>query len=67
MAINLSYDMATWLKVNQSHRPLQIYVWQNGVTAVPFKCLCAQHRALTDLKKTNLLVPEGTAITGTKS
>ena len=56
--------MATWLKFNQSYRPLQIYTRQNGVTAVPFKRLCAQHRTLTDLKNQTLL--EDTAITQTK-
>ena len=49
MAFNLRYDMAMWLKLNQSYRPLQIYTWQNGTTAVPFKHSCAQQRALADL------------------
>ena len=55
MAINLSYDMTMWLKLNQNYRPSQIYAWQNGATAVLFKCSCAQHTALTDLQKQTYL------------
>ena len=61
------YDMVMCLKLNQNYRPLQIYAQQNGVTAVPFKCSCAQQRTLTDLLYKNMFVPEDTAITQTKS
>ena len=53
--------MARWLELNQSYRPLQIYVRQIETTPVPFKHLCLQPKALTDLK-TNLLMTETTAI-----
>ena len=54
MAINLNYDVATWLRLNRSYRPLQIYTQQNEVTAVPESI--AENTC--KLIKTNMLVPE---------